>query len=366
MATVRSISDLLYLFREGQAPKSITAVQFQDLITSLHPATGNFQDLPIAPAGLSAGRLYLSGDTVQIALGNIPNNVAAQFAGAGVASLTASVRARRAARATLGGAGGITAVSTGAFLFEDVFNALSLNNIYGPTPGTWYPSQYYAPDYAGMAISAKTWVLNPFNPATPITGSYAVSGGNLRLLMQNTPAPYLTACASRQYIGQQLVATNVATFGRFEARLSIPAINGTKCAFYLISNSGGGSPVTTEINLEMVTSSAWSPRTQWQFAVPPPGYPSGVPAVAEWHSYYPGAPIIDVTAMNTFAFEMRPTYVACEVNGQEVMRVAAPTEFGHAPWNIYLLQIDGADWTGPLDASPVFTPMLVDYVRVTA
>lgn len=362
---IRTVSDLLQLFRDGQGPSTIPPADFRDMIVSLHPATGNFQDIPRSASGLSSGRLWLNGDILQISSGTAPQQPAALFSGQAIGGLSARAVTRQVARAIFTGAAGLSSNPLIPSIFFDGFDSLSLFDMFTSTQGTWYPVAYFAPDYTGKVIN-NTWMVNPFNPSTPAPTAYTASGGQLHLLMQATPPALLSATGGKPYLGQQLIAPGVATFGKFEARLAIPALNGTLCSFFLISNSGGANPVTTEINLEMVTGANFSPRTEWQFAIPPPGYPPGVPAVAEYHSYYPGAPIIDLTQMNVFTFDMRPTYVACSVNGTEVMRVTPPAEFGHNPWDIYLYQSDGGDWTGPLDAVPNYQPYLIDYVRVTA
>jgi hypothetical protein len=97
-----TIAELLYLFRDGQAAKTIGPEAFQAMISELHLATGLFQDLPSSSAGLAYGRLYLNGDVVQMATGGIPGPLNGNFLGVGTATLSANATFTRvSARSTL-------------------------------------------------------------------------------------------------------------------------------------------------------------------------------------------------------------------------------------------------------------------------
>jgi hypothetical protein len=110
-----TIAELLYLFRDGQAAKSIGPEAFQTMIVELHLATGLFQDLPSSSAGLAAGRLYLNGGVVQMATGGITASPNGNFLGVATAAFLANVSfTRRAARSTM-------AASTSLFANAQVF-----------------------------------------------------------------------------------------------------------------------------------------------------------------------------------------------------------------------------------------------------
>lgn len=108
MATNRSISDLLYLFRDGQAPKTITPTDFEDLIQSLHPETGQFIDLPGSPGSLAAGRLWQNDGLIQMSGGGGPAFRPGVFTGRGSGLFSAAARQRMVARSQLGGAARFT------------------------------------------------------------------------------------------------------------------------------------------------------------------------------------------------------------------------------------------------------------------
>lgn len=105
MATVRTVAELLYLFRDGQPKSSIGPEPFQDAILSLHAQSGSFQDLPSSPAGLAAGRLWLNGDIIQVSTGApVPVTLPGNFQGAVTAALFANAAlVRRAGRSKLDG-----------------------------------------------------------------------------------------------------------------------------------------------------------------------------------------------------------------------------------------------------------------------
>lgn len=97
-----TIAELLYLFRDGQAAKTIGPEAFQAMISELHLATGLFQDLPSSSAGLAYGRLYLNGGIVQMSTGGITASPNGNFVGVATAAFLANASfTRRAARSTI-------------------------------------------------------------------------------------------------------------------------------------------------------------------------------------------------------------------------------------------------------------------------
>lgn len=141
MPTQRSIADLLFLFRDGQAAKQIGPDDFEDLIFSLHPGTGSFVDLPTAPGGLAAWKCWQNNGIIQVTLtsGTGPRSFSVSSTVRAAASLRATPiavqRATTLGTATTRGAGRfiapnptVTHPSTGVQpTFADEFNSHNAN-----------------------------------------------------------------------------------------------------------------------------------------------------------------------------------------------------------------------------------------------
>ena len=171
MATARSISDLLFLFRDGQGPRTIGPDDWEDLIYSLHPSTGAFIDLPGSPGGLAVGKLWQDDGFIKMSLGGGVSVRTGSFAGSGVGGLVGTPRQRLRASALYSGRGSFA--STGSVVsagpqpaFSDNFDSFDTNK--------WYANSY---DEGGAAF----WSNNP----TDVSDVFTYSGGKLHLAILN-------------------------------------------------------------------------------------------------------------------------------------------------------------------------------------
>jgi len=176
MATNRSISDLLFLFRDGQARQTVSPVPWQDMIQSLHPKTGQFFDLPNTPGGLARGRLWQNNGVVQMSAGGGPISSNALLTARGAGSITATPRQRMRASRTIAGTGSFRAsanvisVPVGpAPVFTDNFNSHDANK--------W---AYDSFDEGGDAFWSDDPALTP--------QIYTFTGGRLNLNIINAPS----------------------------------------------------------------------------------------------------------------------------------------------------------------------------------
>lgn len=64
--TVRTVVALQNLLRDGQTAGSITPVVIRDMLVSTALQNGNFSDLPTSLSGLTVGRVWVNGNTLQI------------------------------------------------------------------------------------------------------------------------------------------------------------------------------------------------------------------------------------------------------------------------------------------------------------
>jgi len=212
MATNRTVAELLAMFRDGLPPKAITPVYFQDMISSLHPMTGQFADLPATPGNVQPGMLWLNGDVVQMSLGGGPGSRLGNFRGAGTAGLAvARPRQRMLGRTQYAGRGGFSASATVSSqpsqptTFSDDFNTFD--------PNKWALDSY---DEGGDAF----WSNDPAD----VADVYTYSGGKLHLAIINRPSggKSLTSGISDTYNAQFTGGTEFSQqYGYWEVSVAV-------------------------------------------------------------------------------------------------------------------------------------------------
>jgi serralysin len=112
---------------------------------------------------------------------------------------------------------------------------MPLYNTRDTQPGQfWQPAYWYAPD-GSVVINTSSWVLNPFNPATPISNVYISNNNILSLQLQPTPSAFVQACGSQAYVSGtiQSAPTFRQLYGYFEANIAVSALQGVYYTFTL-------------------------------------------------------------------------------------------------------------------------------------
>jgi len=126
-------------------------------------------------------------------------------------------------------------------------------NIYNHQAGqTWQPAEDYSPLDQGEGAGGQAWVLNPFNPATPISTIYTTSNSILRLAVDRTPSQFVSACGGCPYLQAQLQTAQAfsQTYGYFEARMAVAKVGGTGAGFLLYSTQGPNEIDVIQINCD--------------------------------------------------------------------------------------------------------------------
>ncbi len=193
------------------------------------------------------------------------------------------------------------------------------------------------------------------------------SGGNLVITARREdytgpdglPAHYTSARLDTQGHFAQ-------TYGRFEARMKLPAGKGIWPAFWLLGDNDrtAGWPQCGEID---VLETIGSPATTYS-TLHGPGYSGGHALSA--HAILPPPQTVD-SAFHLYAVEWKPNDIKFFVDNTLVVeRTPANLPSGAAwvydhPFYILLNFAVGGQWPGYPDATTVFPQqMLIDYVRV--
>ncbi len=198
--------------------------------------------------------------------------------------------------------------------------------------------------------------------------------GNLNITARRAPAPG-TRCAVGpcDITSARLITrgTFAQRYGRFEARIKVPAGPGLWPAFWMLGDDQGDHPCQDpkcgEIDI-MEQVGAKEADTVWGSAHGP-GY-SGEHGLTKDYRLPDGRPFSD--DFHVFAVDWQPGRLAFSVDGhtyQTRTPADAPGKewiFDH-PFFLLLNLAVGGDWPGPPDATTAFpATMTVDYVRAYA
>lgn len=196
-------------------------------------------------------------------------------------------------------------------------------------------------------------MVNPFNPATPISSVYSTSGGMLLLNITATPSQYASACSHAPYVSSQLVSqTYSALHGYFEARIKVAAIKGTTAAFWLMDSSTW--PPEIDI-VEIVTPTSngdqLAAQTLWfmdQTTVQNVKFASQGFDASQWHTYG-----VDWQSGTTTFY----------VDRVATLSHATPSGYTQPMFPILSFETGGS-WSGSIPAGTHISPVDIDYVKV--
>lgn len=155
-------------------------------------------------------------------------------------------------------------------------------------------------------------------------------------------------------------------YGKFEARIKIPAGQGVWPAFWLLGDNASSSPWPACGEIDIMENVGKEPSIV-HGSMHGPGY-SGGSALTASYSLPGGQRFSD--GYHTFTAEWEPDVVRFYVDGQ-LYETRTPSDIGSSAWvfdHPFFLLVNlavGGNWPGSPDQSSVFPQsMLVDYVRV--
>jgi len=221
-------------------------------------------------------------------------------------------------------------------------------------------------------IGGSGWGNNELQYYTNRTDNVAHDGaGNMVITARrNNPAGYGCWYGTCQYTSGKLTtaATFTQTYGRLEARMTLPRGQGMWPAFWMLGSNIGqvGWPASGEID---IMENIGREPSRVHGSLHGPGY-SGCCPLSGSYTLPGGQQFAD--AFHTFTVSWEPGVVTWYVDGIQYSRhVRAdagtnPWPFDHPFFMIMNLAV-GGNWPGSPDASTVFPQrLLIDYVRVNA
>lgn len=254
--------------------------------------------------------------------------------------------------------------------FADNFNTLSLYNTRNVNSGPfdpafsaefstntsaalWEPSYWYSVD--GIVVN-DSWIVNPFNPATPIADIYTVSNNLLSIQCKTTPPQFAAACSNKPQVAG--ILTTQPTFrqnqGYFEARLQVQKLQGMGAAFWLFQDATSAP----EIDIIEIT---------WPNGNDPVGVFTLIDTtgtVVATNFTYNVLASYDPTVMHQYGLEWKASDITWYIDRQPLFQAPTPPGFTMPLFPI-LMWNSGGSFSGSIintAALPVF--MTVDYVYV--
>lgn len=234
-------------------------------------------------------------------------------------------------------------------------------NIYNRQPGqTWQPAESYGPLDQGEA-GGEIWVLNPFNPATPINTIYTVANSILTMKVDRTPSQFVNACGGCAFLQGQLQLANTfgQTYGYFEARMAIAPVGGTGAGFLLYSNGHNNEIDVIQINCD-------ANANDFQAGVFALHNSTDFTVVANVYTYDPGLPPnFDCSKFHAYGVNVTPSTTEFYID--RVRYGSFPTPPGYNVPLYPLIYMGGADPSslyGNVDGAHVPAIGQFDYVGV--
>jgi len=249
-----------------------------------------------------------------------------------------------------------------------------------PPSGTWtlsWSDEFNGPDGSApdpskwtYDIGGNGWGNNELESYTNRPQNAVIQGGNLVITAIHETTPYTGPDGiARNYTSARLKTEGLFSqaYGRFEARIKIPAGQGMWPAFWMLGNniSSVSWPACGEIDI--MENIGKQPSTIYG-SIHGPGY-TGATGLGSAFNLPAGQNFAD--GFHLFAIEWEPGVVRFYVDST-LYNTFTPAnlpngaiwEFDH-PFFIILNVAVGGDWPGAPDGTTVFPQtMLVDYVRV--
>jgi beta-glucanase (GH16 family) len=237
--------------------------------------------------------------------------------------------------------------------FDDEFNTL---NLWNGTSGTWDTNWWYNSITSnGSTLSSngeQEWYINSNDPATSSVKPWTVDNGVLSIQAQPASSSISSLIDGYSYTSGMLNTYHSfdQTYGLFEARMKLPAGQGFWPAFWLMPENGSWPPELDIMeNLGNNTSEAYTTVHSTTLSGDQEASGVAVNNTTQWHTY---------------AVDWEPNYITWYVDGQQVYKVATPSDVDTPMYMILNLAVGGY-WPGDANASTNFNQTLqVDWVRV--
>lgn len=191
----------------------------------------------------------------------------------------------------------------------------------------WQPGYWFAPD-GGVLPDTNSWVVNPFNPATPVN-VYANANGILKLSIQALPPNLIPICGSQAY-ASAIIHTQPSfrqLYGYFEASIAATQCQGIYYTFSLMTDicSPPQIDIATIVSLEG-TNNTWFCRAgAWD-----PNAVSLLPANT-WNSFNTQSlQNYDITQFHTYGCDWQKTGMTFYVDRIPVFQCASPPGYTYA------------------------------------
>ena len=241
-----------------------------------------------------------------------------------------------------------------ALTFDDEFNSLSLWN---GTSGTWDTTAQYVPlngnGYSLPSNGEQEWYINSTYAPTASVQPWSVNNGIMTLTAAPASASIQPLINGYQYTSGQINTSQSfsQTYGYFEMRAQLPAGQGLWPAFWLLPENGSWPP---EIDaMEMLGN---NPGTYYT------SIHSGT-AANEVNAGQADNVGDTSTGYHTYGVDWEPDYITYYFDGQQVYKVATPSDMDTPMYMIANLAVGGA-WPGNADATTPFPAnMNIDWIR---
>ena len=243
---------------------------------------------------------------------------------------------------------------TWTLVWSDEFNGADGSS---PDPSKW-----------GFDTGGNGWGNNELETYTSRPENAEVQGGNLVITARQETYTGSDGITRNYTSARMLTAGKFSQqYGRFEARIKLPAGQGMWPAFWMLGDNIGsvGWPASGEIDI--MENVGFEPGTV-HGSVHGPGYTGGS-GISATYALPAGQKFSD--DFHVYAVEWQPNVVRFYVDSTLYETVTpsnlpggAVWEFDH-PFFLLLNVAVGGDWPGAPDSTTVFPQtMLVDYVRV--
>ncbi len=244
--------------------------------------------------------------------------------------------------------------NSAALTFDDEFNSLSLWN---GTSGTWDTTAQYATwNGSGFSLPSngeQEWYINSNYAPTASVQPWTVNNGVMTIAAAPASSEISSLIGGYQYTSGSVNTSESfsQTYGYFEMRAQLPAGQGLWPAFWLLPENGSWPP---EIDaMEMLGN---DPSVYYT------SIHSGT-AANEVNAGQADTVANTSTGYHTFGVDWEPDYITYYFDGQQVYKVATPSDMNSPMYMIANLAVGGA-WPGNADGTTHFpAQMNVDWIR---
>lgn len=128
-------------------------------------------------------------------------------------------------------------------LFADEFDSIRLYDSGQAPGGIWVPGGQGVGGSSGEGFG-DSWIVNPFNSATPITNIYTAANSILSIRLDATPSQYSGACGGKPWVTGICNTSPTFNFqyGYIEWRAALPNFPGLGGSMWMLPSNGSWPP----------------------------------------------------------------------------------------------------------------------------